>query len=115
MTKKKISEESGSDFFKRVIDAVQLIPFGRVTTYGSIAKAVGSASAARTVGWALNSCAGRSDIPCHRVVNRLGNLSGAAYFGTPTMMRELLEAENIDFIDEAVNMKKHFYEMPQTD
>ena len=102
-----------NDFFDKVFEVVAKIPYGKVTTYGAIAEVCGVKSAARTVGWALNSAA-NSNLPCHRVVNRFGALSGKIHFGSPTLMRELLESEGIDFSDdECVDMKKHFWSPPQ--
>ena len=98
------------DFFERVYDVVRQIPYGKVTTYGCIAKALGMKSSARMVGWALNSAAGRTDLPCHRVINRNGELTGKLHFATPTLMKELLLSERIEFIGEAVNLEKHLWE-----
>ncbi len=103
-------KSKNSDFFEKVYEIVKLIPAGKVSTYGAIAKRVGIKSAARTVGWALNSAKNRSDIPFHRVVDRNGYLSGAKHFATPTLMRELLEAEGVVFIGERVDMAKHFWD-----
>ncbi|MDQ1265501.1 MAG: methylated-DNA-protein-cysteine methyltransferase related protein [Bacteroidota bacterium] len=103
------SAKVNKDFFESVYEIVKLIPFGKVTTYGYIGSALGMKSSARTVGWALNSAAGTTDIPCHRVVNRKGELTGKLHFGSPSMMKELLEAEKIEFIGEAVNLKKHLW------
>jgi methylated-DNA-protein-cysteine methyltransferase-like protein len=105
MTNKK----NNDDIYDRIYDIVRSIPSGRVTTYGAIAEMIGLRSSARMVGWALNSAAGRTDIPCHRVVNRLGELTGKMHFATPDLMRELLEAEGVVFIDESVDMKKCFW------
>ena len=105
---KKANEEN-QDFFRKVYELVNRIPFGKVTSYGAIGKVIGIRSSARMVGWAMNSAAG-SDIPCHRVVNRNGELTGKMYFSTPTMMRELLESEGVKFIGDAVDMKKYFWE-----
>jgi len=71
-----------------------------VTTYGLIAQSLGMKSSARMVGWALNSVAGNIDIPCHRVINRRGELTGRRYFATPNLMRELLESEGIEFFED---------------
>lgn len=98
-----------NDFFERVYDIVRMIPRGRVTTYGSIAGALGAKSSSRMVGWAMNACHGRADIPAHRVINRNGDLTGKMHFATPTLMRELLEAEDVEFIGDAVNLKKHLW------
>lgn len=93
------------DFYEKVYEVVAKIPQGKVTTYGAIAEAIGLKSSARMVGWALNAAAQRQDLPCHRVVNRRGELSGARFFATPTLMRELLEAEGVEFRGDAVDMK----------
>ncbi len=99
-----------ADFFDKVFSVVAKIPYGKVTTYGAIAEVCGVKSAARSVGWALNSAA-NSNLPCHRVVNRFGALSGKIHFGTPTLMHELLESEGIEFTkDDCVNMEKHFWQ-----
>lgn len=98
-----------SDFYKRVYEIVCKIPEGKVTTYGSIAEALGSKSSSRMVGWALNASIG-SDIPAHRVINRLGELSGKRYFPTPDMMKELLISEGVTFDNDRVNLDKHFWD-----
>ncbi len=102
--------KKNEDFFNQVYDIVKNIPYGKVTTYGRIAQHIGLISSARMVGWALNAVAGRTDIPCHRVVNRNGELSGKMYFATPYLMRELLESEGIEFINEAVDLEKFLWE-----
>ena len=93
---------SKNDFFQRVYHVVRTIPFGRVTTYGLIAKKLGTASSARTVGWALNACHNDSSIPAHRVVNRNGLLSGKHHFKGFDLMKQLLENEGIDVNDDKV-------------
>ena len=93
---------SKNDFFHRVYDVVRTIPFGRVTTYGLIAKKLGTASSARTVGWALNACHNDSSIPAHRVVNRNGLLSGKHHFKGIDLMKQLLENEGIEVNDNKV-------------
>ncbi|MBU0475162.1 MAG: MGMT family protein [Bacteroidetes bacterium] len=99
-----------NDFFDRVFKVVAKIPYGKVTTYSAIAEVCGVKSSARTVGWALNSAA-NSNLPCHRVVNRFGALSGKIHFGSPTLMHELLESEGIEFTeDDCVDMKKYFWQ-----
>lgn len=102
-------EKEKGEFFDKVFAVVKQIPHGKVTTYGHIAQKCGLKSSARMVGWALNSQIGSSKLPCHRVVNRNGELSGKNYFATPSLMRELLEQEGIEFIGEAVDMKKHLW------
>jgi methylated-DNA-protein-cysteine methyltransferase related protein len=104
-----------SDFFERVWEVARQVPFGRVTTYGAIAEALGAKSSSRMVGWAMNAVDGAhraTDIPAHRVINRNGELSGKHHFATPTLMRELLEAEGVEFVGEAVNLAKHLWKPP---
>ena len=93
---------SKNDFFQRVYKVVRTVPVGRVTTYGLIAKKLGSASSARTVGWALNACHNDSSIPAHRVVNRNGLLSGKHHFKGFDLMKQLLENEGIQVNDDKV-------------
>ena len=93
---------SKNDFFQRVYEVVKTIPVGRVTTYGLIAKKLGSASSARTVGWALNASHNDSSIPAHRVVNRNGLLSGKHHFKGFELMKQLLENEGIEVNNDKV-------------
>lgn len=98
-----------SDFFQKVWEVVAQIPFGKVTTYGLIAEHIGLRSSARTVGWALNAAAG-SDLPCHRVVNRFGALSGRRHFEGPFVMEERLRSEGVTFTDDGcVRMDLHLW------
>ncbi len=87
-------------FAERVRHVVSCIPRGRVTSYGRIARALGSPRSARMVGWALANLPADHDYPAHRVVNRTGYLSGAEAWGDPRIMRDLLVAEGIPFRDE---------------
>lgn len=87
-------KEEKSNFFKNAQDVANLIPIGRVTSYGAIAKYLGSAKSARMVGWAMNASK-NTNVPAHRVVNRIGLLSGEKHFSTPTEMQLLLEKEGI--------------------
>ena len=81
-------------FFDRVYQVVSQIPYGRVTSYGAVARYLGSTGAARMVGWAMNQChSSESFIPAHRVVNRLGLLTGKHHFQGRNLMQELLENE----------------------
>jgi methylated-DNA-protein-cysteine methyltransferase-like protein len=90
-------------FFEKVYAVTRLIPCGRVTNYGAIARYLGSAQSVRMVGWALNSCHHISDvIPAHRVVNRNGLLTGKIHFGGPTIMQQLLENEGVRVEDDKV-------------
>ncbi len=81
-------------YHERVYAVVRRIPRGRVTTYGHIADVLALGSA-RMVGWALNNSFHLGDVPAHRVVNRVGELSGRLHFATPTLMQELLENEGV--------------------
>ena len=84
------------NFFSKVYALTRLIPKGRVTSYGAIAKYLGSAKSARMVGWALNNSHHLPEfIPAHRVVNRNGYLTGKVHFGGASMMQQLLENEDI--------------------
>ena len=111
MTTIKLSEKN-KDFFDRVYQVARLIPHGRATNYGAIGKYLGSARSARMVGWAMNGCTQFDNgVPAHRVVNRLGMLSGSAHFETPTRMQELLEAEGIPVKDnQIVDFKAVFWD-----
>jgi len=85
--------KKNDDFFVNVYAIVRLIPEGRVTSYGAIAKCIGSAKSSRMVGWAMNAAHSKPDIPAHRVVNRNGCLTGKMHFSTPNAMQERLENE----------------------
>lgn len=94
-----------------VYEVVRLVPYGRVTSYGAIAKYLGTAKSARMVGWAMNAAHGLSDVPAHRVLNRNGLLSGKHHFGPPTRMQELLESEGIVVVENQVqNFAKVFWD-----
>jgi methylated-DNA-protein-cysteine methyltransferase-like protein len=97
------------NFFQKVYEIVKKIPKGKVTTYGAIAEKLGIRSSARMVGWALNSDKWNEEMPYHRVVNRNGELTGKRHFASSNLMRQLLESEGIEFIDEAVDLKKHLW------
>lgn len=100
---------------KQILDIVNAIPFGKVTTYGEIAEVIGMKSSARIVGWILNANRDKMEIPFHRVVNRNGELTGKLHFATPTLMKELLISEGITFIGEAVNMSVHLWKPKKVD
>jgi len=87
--------EDNPNFFERVYQVVKLIPPGRVTSYGAIARYLGAAKSARMVGWALNNSHNMESIPAQRVVNRFGLLSGKHHFGGTNAMQQLLEAEGV--------------------
>ncbi|MEM1057444.1 MAG: MGMT family protein [Bacteroidota bacterium] len=93
-------KDSAEDFYARVYAVVARIPHGRVTTYGRIARYLGVPRASRAVGWALKAVASSErsvlEIPCHRVVNREGRLTGRLHFVTPMAMEERLRAEGVE-------------------
>ena len=93
---------SKESFFKKVYKIVKKIPYGKVTTYGLIAKHLGTIKSARMVGYAMNSSHKYSDIPAHRVVNRNGILTGRHHFSGSLLMQELLENEGINIIDNRI-------------
>ena len=97
------------DFFVDVIEVVKLIPHGRVTTYGAIARYLGSPKSSRAVGWALNKVIIDSDIPAHRVVNKQGLLTGKFHFDGVNQMQELLENEGIEVIDNQIQDLKNVF------
>ncbi|TXC78925.1 MGMT family protein [Luteibaculum oceani] len=95
--------KKSSDAYERIYALVRNIPEGKVCTYGDIAEAIGSKGGARLVGWAMNgSHNANPPVPAHRVVNRLGQLSGKHHFPTPTAMQELLEAEGVKVKDDQI-------------
>lgn len=104
-------EPEAPSFVDRVYAVVRQIPYGRVTTYGRIARAVGAPRSARMVGWAMHRCPPDVSEIAHRVVNRYGELSGGWSFGHPLVMRSLLEEEGVTFIDEfQVDLSRHLWE-----
>ena len=99
------------NFFERVYQIVRQIPYGRVTSYGAIAKSLGAARSARMVGWAMNASHNLEDVPAHRVVNRKGMLSGKHHFNGTNLMQQLLENEGIVVVDnQIVDFAKVFWE-----
>lgn len=107
----KTVKPDNENFFERVYVIVRQIPEGKVTSYGAIAKALGTARSARMVGWAMNASHNLDDVPAHRVVNRKGLLSGKHHFDGTNLMQQLLENEGIKVIDnQIVDFDKHFWE-----
>lgn len=107
-----MSKINTNDFYQKVYEVVAQIPEGKVTSYGAIAGYLGVESGARMVGYALNNY-NSADlgffIPAHRVLNRLGQLTGRGHFEGDTM-RERLEQDGIEFVEEyTVNIEKHFW------
>jgi methylated-DNA-protein-cysteine methyltransferase related protein len=110
MAKKKTGETS-YNFFEDVYDVVRLIPKGRVTNYGSIAAYLGSRISSRMVGWAMNAAHGDKSIPAHRVVNRIGLLTGRHHFSPPESMRRKLEREGLKVVkDKIQDFDKAFWD-----
>lgn len=89
------------NFFERVYEVAKLIPYGRVTSYGAIAKYLGAARSARMVGYAMNGST-EKDVPAHRVVNRKGLLTGKHHFDGTNLMQQLLESEGIKVVDNQI-------------
>lgn len=105
--------EKHTDFFQDVYDVVRLIPKGRVTSYGAIAKYLGAARSSRMVGWAMNVAhAQKKRVPAHRVVNRNGELTGKHHFATPFLMKEMLEKEGVKVVNDKVQNFKQLYWEP---
>lgn len=83
------------NFFEKVHEVAKLIPYGKVTSYGAIAKYLGAAKSARMVGWAMNVSHNNNEIPAHRVVNQKGLLTGKHHFDGTNLMQQLLESEGV--------------------
>ena len=110
-----MATKENSNFFERVYEITRQIPEGKVTSYGAIAKALGSAQSARMVGWAMNASHNLEDVPAHRVVNRNGLLTGKMHFDGTNLMQQLLENEGINVIDNKImNFEKHFWNPEMT-
>lgn len=99
------------NFFQRVYEVARCIPYGRVTTYGAIAKYLGTAKSARMVGWALNGSSVKEDVPAHRVVNQKGILTGKHHFQGTNLMQQLLESEGISVKNNQIqNLENYFWD-----
>ena len=102
--------DKNDNFFERVYAIARQIPYGKVTSYGAIAKVLGAARSARMVGWAMNASHNLEDVPAHRVVNRIGLLTGKNHFDGTNLMQQLLESEGIEVIDnQIIDFDKHFW------
>lgn len=102
-------------FSEKVFEAVRMIPKGSVSTYGDIARIVGSPRSARYVGYALRRSEGPESTPCHRVVFKDGELPEAYIFGGPGIQRQMLEEEGVTFLDNGrVDIKKHLWDAQST-
>jgi methylated-DNA-protein-cysteine methyltransferase-like protein len=99
------------NFFEKVYQVARLIPEGRVTSYGAIAKYLGAARSARMVGWAMNASHNIEDIPAHRVVNKAGLLTGKHHFEGTNLMQQLLEGEGVIIKNlQIVNLDNYFWD-----
>lgn len=103
---------STPDFFDLVFQVVRMIPNGRVTSYGAIAKYLGTKSGSRMVGWAMNASHSQKEyVPAHRVVNRNGLLTGKGHFSPPESMELALKAEGIEVVNDKIQrFKEHYWD-----
>ena len=94
---------AGTSLYEAIYDVVRAIPKGRVSSYGAVAAAIGAASGARVVGYAMNNSFGaKPKVPAHRVVNRNGMLTGKHHFSPPERMQQLLEKEGVKIEEDKV-------------
>ena len=106
------SQKKNKGFFQQVYEVARLIPTGRVSSYGAIARYLGSAQSARMVGWAMNDAGSQNEyVPAHRVVNRNGLLTGKHHFGNSNTMQQLLENEGVKVVnDKIIDFASHFWD-----
>ncbi|MFT4523763.1 MAG: methylated-DNA-protein-cysteine methyltransferase-like protein [Bacteroidia bacterium] len=103
MSKTLLENDKNANFFESVYLVVALIPHGKITSYGGIARYLGSARSSRMVGWAMNNAHGLdTPVPAHRVVNRNGLLTGKAHFSNPNEMANRLREEGLEVIDDQI-------------
>lgn len=102
-------------FFEKVYQVAEQIPYGRVTTYGAIAKYLGTPKSARMVGWAMNASHVNPKVPAHRVVNRIGVLSGKHHFEGTNLMQQLLESEGVEVLDHQIKNFESLFWDPSKD
>lgn len=104
-------KKENENFFEKSYAVARLIPFGRVTSYGAIAKYLGAARSARMVGWAMNASHNNDTVPAHRVVNRIGLLTGKNHFDGTNLMQQLLENEGVKVVENQIqNFDKIFWD-----
>ena len=108
LTTQHLDIQMEQNFFQRVYQVTRSIPYGKVTTYGAIAKYLGAAKSARMVGWALNGSSIKEDVPAHRVVNRNGLLTGKHHFQGTNLMQQLLESEGIEVKDNQIQHLENY-------
>ena len=100
-----------SGFFEKVYEVARKIPYGKVTTYGAIARYLGTPRSARMVGWAMNASKNDASVPAHRVVNRKGLLTGKQHFQGTNLMKQLLENEGVEIKnDQIVDLEKYLWD-----
>lgn len=100
-----------TSFFEKVYSVARTIPFGKITSYGAIAKHIGAAKSARMVGWAMNASKNDDSIPAHRVVNKAGLLTGKKHFQGSNLMQQLLESEGHCIVNNQIqNLEKVFWD-----
>ena len=97
-----MAKKDKSNFFEKVYAIARQIPEGRITSYGAIAKCIGSPQSARMVGWAMNASHNQLDVPAHRVVSRKGLLTGKHHFEGTNLMQQLLENEGVKVIENQI-------------
>ena len=95
-------QENTVNFFQQVYVVVRLIPHGRVSSYGAIGRYLGASQSARMVGWAMNAAHQDATIPAHRVVNRVGLLTGKHHFQGSQLMQQLLENEGVEVVQDRI-------------
>ena len=106
--------EQHDSFFQKVYGVVRMIPEGRVTSYGAIAKYIGVANSSQMVGWAMNASHNDNTVPAHRVVNRMGLLTGKHHFGGTNLMQQLLENEGVQIEKNQIkNFEEYFWNPKQ--
>lgn len=104
-------KSENQNFFQKVYEIAEQIPYGRVTSYGAIAKYLGAARSARMVGWAMNGSHNMEHIPAHRVVNKAGLLTGKHHFDGTNLMQQLLESEGIKVVENQIqDMEKYYWD-----
>ena len=108
----KPSGKKDGSFFELVYEVARQIPKGKVTSYGAIAACLGTKSSARMVGWAMNGAGKvKPKVPAHRVVNRIGMLSGKHHFSPPGSMERSLKKEGIKVKNnKIIDFEKHFWD-----
>lgn len=108
---KPTGEKREPNFFSDVYEVVKLIPKGRVTSYGAIARYLGTGMSARMVGWAMNAAHGERGVPAHRVVNSQGLLTGKHHFGSANEMENRLKKDGVKVVkDKVVDFERRLWD-----